>query len=315
MENNFLLSICIPTYNREIYLDKLIESIVNQEIFKSTDEIEIVIDDWPSIDNTKELVEKYQKKFPWKIRYFRNEKAIWMCPALIEAIELSNSEYTWLFWSDDLMTKYALERTIKIIKENNPWVILSDRIAFSNDNEVKKMNIELNKKDIILNSWQDFFNYLWKDSKNNWSGNGNYFTFMSIFCFKHSIFLNNKNNFLKTYWKNYKKLEKNYFNYILILFSNLKNEKIILIKEKILVFARWWNNWWSFKSMDIFNDLYFLIKVIRKEYNISFKCNYFFNYMLLYWFIPSIWWIIRKNKFTKIIYWPLSKIAMKILYK
>jgi len=31
-------------------------------------------------------VKDYQKKYPEKIRYFRNKKAIGMCPAFLEAI-------------------------------------------------------------------------------------------------------------------------------------------------------------------------------------------------------------------------------------
>jgi len=39
-----ILSLCIPTYNREEQLKRLLDSIVTQKWF--TDEVEIVIADW-----------------------------------------------------------------------------------------------------------------------------------------------------------------------------------------------------------------------------------------------------------------------------
>ena len=51
-----LLSICIPTYNRETYLAKTLDSIVNQNIFLSSDDINIVISDNCSTDGTEALV-------------------------------------------------------------------------------------------------------------------------------------------------------------------------------------------------------------------------------------------------------------------
>ena len=84
-----ILSICIPTYNRENYLKKLLDSIVVQKDFIETNDVEIVINDGPSRDNTEELVREYQEKYKGKIRYFRNTIAVGMCPALLEVISFS----------------------------------------------------------------------------------------------------------------------------------------------------------------------------------------------------------------------------------
>ncbi len=65
-----LVSICIPTYNRAAYLKKSFDSLIAQERFG---EIEVVISDNASDDGTKELCEKYCKKYK-NIKYFRSEK-------------------------------------------------------------------------------------------------------------------------------------------------------------------------------------------------------------------------------------------------
>ncbi len=71
-KTNFLLSICIPTFNRGIFLQKTIESITCQEVFLATNEIEIVISDNCSEDETAIIVEKFVEAFPEKIKYYRN---------------------------------------------------------------------------------------------------------------------------------------------------------------------------------------------------------------------------------------------------
>jgi len=71
-----LLSICIPTYNRSEYLQKTLDSIVIQDRFLNTDDVEIIISDNCSTDNTEAVSEKYHELFPTKIHYFRNEKNV-----------------------------------------------------------------------------------------------------------------------------------------------------------------------------------------------------------------------------------------------
>jgi glycosyltransferase involved in cell wall biosynthesis len=69
-----LLSICIPTYNRADVLDKSIASIVTQPEFDS-DDVELVVSDNASNDNTEEVVKKYQKEYK-NIFYSKNSENI-----------------------------------------------------------------------------------------------------------------------------------------------------------------------------------------------------------------------------------------------
>lgn len=67
-ESRPLLSICIPTYNRASILEKTLDSIVRQ----LDDDIEIVISDNCSTDNTEEVGRRYAEKYD-SIKYYRNE--------------------------------------------------------------------------------------------------------------------------------------------------------------------------------------------------------------------------------------------------
>ena len=58
MGNTLLISIIVPIYNVEKYLNACLESLVQQ----SYDNIEIICVDDCSKDNTIELIKKYQEK-------------------------------------------------------------------------------------------------------------------------------------------------------------------------------------------------------------------------------------------------------------
>lgn len=69
-----LLSICMPTYNRCEYLKKSIDSIVCQKEFIDK-QIEVVISDNASTDNTETLCSFYAKKFD-NFKYFKNSENV-----------------------------------------------------------------------------------------------------------------------------------------------------------------------------------------------------------------------------------------------
>lgn len=68
--NKLLLSICIPTYNRSSYLKNSLNSIVCQKEFQEGN-IEIVISDNASTDDTQLVVEEYMSRYE-NIKYFKN---------------------------------------------------------------------------------------------------------------------------------------------------------------------------------------------------------------------------------------------------
>lgn len=65
-----LISIIIPVYNAEKYLQKGIESLLNQT-YKN---IEIILIDDKSTDKSWDMCKEYEDKYPEKIRIFRNKK-------------------------------------------------------------------------------------------------------------------------------------------------------------------------------------------------------------------------------------------------
>lgn len=72
LEAKYLVSICIPTYNRAPYLKKCLDSLICQPEFLQG-EVEIVVSDNCSTDHTREVVQSYKEKYS-NIQYYRNEE-------------------------------------------------------------------------------------------------------------------------------------------------------------------------------------------------------------------------------------------------
>jgi abequosyltransferase len=122
--NRPLLSVCIPTYNRANYLKECLDSIVCQfgdnNIY---DQIEIIISDNASDDDTEELVAEYQKTYK-NIRYFRNKENIGGAKNGMVILQLPLGRYAWLVGDDDIVSGNSIKYLISKIKEKEYSVIL-----------------------------------------------------------------------------------------------------------------------------------------------------------------------------------------------
>ena len=110
-----ILSLCIPTYNRAELLRSALLSVVPQ-LTECGYEVEIVVSDNCSPDNTKEVVEWAQQFGP--IRYHRNADNIGAARnALFVVNELARGEFSWILGDDDFVRPGALKRIVEIIKK------------------------------------------------------------------------------------------------------------------------------------------------------------------------------------------------------
>lgn len=121
-----ILSICIPTYNRASYLKECLESITVQfENNNIQEQIEVVISDNASTDNTSDVVKMFTEKFD-NITYFKNEKNIGFDRNLLSVIEKSTGEYCLTLGDDDALFPDSLTTVLE--KVNNlkfPYYILN----------------------------------------------------------------------------------------------------------------------------------------------------------------------------------------------
>ena len=107
------ISVIVPVYNAEKYLDECIQSVLNQ----TYPDIELILVDDGSPDKSGEICDRYAKEDD-RINVF-HQKNSGVCAARNCGIELSSGEYFTFLDSDDTLSKYALEVLFKDIAEND----------------------------------------------------------------------------------------------------------------------------------------------------------------------------------------------------
>ncbi len=185
-----LISICIPTYNRATFLQECLESITAQfSDQKIRDEVNVFILDNQSIDNTKEISDKFINLFD-NVKYIRDSKNRKIAPGIIEAASLADGKYIWVFSDDDLQTNNTLKFIIDAININQPDLIISNLNSFFGKLEKIGLNLLKINQDFIFNNRKDFFKYL---NSKTFSNLDFYTTFCSNFILNKKIFDNNRN--------------------------------------------------------------------------------------------------------------------------
>jgi abequosyltransferase len=121
------LSVCIPTYNFGAFIGVTLDSIVGQ----ATDEIEIVIVDGASTDNTAGVVQKVGQTFR-RVRYYRRDVKGGVDADLATAVELAGGDYCWLMSGDDVLAPGAVARVLNELKEEHD-VYLCNRTECDRD--------------------------------------------------------------------------------------------------------------------------------------------------------------------------------------
>jgi len=126
-----LVSIAMTTYNGEKYLTKQLESIYAQT-YKN---IEVIICDDCSTDNTINILEEYKRKYG--LKYFINSSNLGYIKNFYKAISLTSGDYIALSDQDDIWLLNKIEIQMRNI--GNYSLICSDlQLIDDNDNIFEK---------------------------------------------------------------------------------------------------------------------------------------------------------------------------------
>lgn len=110
-----LVSICIPTYNAEKTIEKTLQSILDQTYRN----LEIIIVDNTSTDNTLSILKKFKD---FRIKIYKNKKNIGAEHNWTKCVKLAKGDYIAIFHADDIYNHRIIEKQIKIL-ENYPSVL------------------------------------------------------------------------------------------------------------------------------------------------------------------------------------------------
>ena len=133
-----LVTVVIPIYNVEKYLDRCVISIVNQT-YKN---IEIILVDDGSPDNCPQMCDEWAKKDE-RIRVVHKRNA-GLGMARNSGLEIARGEYILFIDSDDYLDLSTIELCVSSALHNNSDVVIFGRKDVDDDGVVGEMNIKTN---------------------------------------------------------------------------------------------------------------------------------------------------------------------------
>ena len=102
------ISVIVPVYNVENYLEKCLNSLVNQTL----QEIEILVINDGSTDDSQKIIEDFQNKFPQKIKTFAKENG-GLSDARNVGIKRAKGLYITFIDSDDAIGQNSLQQLME----------------------------------------------------------------------------------------------------------------------------------------------------------------------------------------------------------
>lgn len=128
------VSVIIPVYNVEKYIDKTLESVFSQ-IYK---DIEMVLVDDCSKDKSAQIIAKYRESHS-EIIYFLQPKNMGAGAARNKALELATGQYVAFLDSDDLWIPEKTDKQIKLMKEKkSPFSYAAIEMMDEEGNTIKR---------------------------------------------------------------------------------------------------------------------------------------------------------------------------------
>lgn len=136
------VSIVIPVYNVEKYIEECLESAINQTL----NDIEIIVVNDGSTDNSLEKVKPYEKKYN-NVRII-NQTNKGLSGARNTGLRNATGEYIYFLDSDDYISLESMEYCYKKCKENDLDVLTFDAKCFLDEEDANKIdNMEIISKE------------------------------------------------------------------------------------------------------------------------------------------------------------------------
>ncbi len=253
------VSVLMTNYNKSNYLNKSINSCLNQSYKKK----EILIFDDCSTDDSRKILKNSKKKNIFTV--FNNKKkfksgALNQLHGTKKLFYLSKGDVIFLLDSDDYFKRYKINYIIEIFKKNKNLKFVQDTAYVSN----KKSTFSLKKKKYLYSIWPSFYP-------------------TSCIAIKRKFF----RDFLKvSYFNLFPHLE---IDARICIYAFLKKEFRTI--DKVLTiynldqfgitskYKKFSFNWWK-KRNDAFNYMYILMKKMNKKFIPSY--DYYFTKLINY---------------------------------
>lgn len=181
LNNLPLVSVIIPAYNHERFIQNTIVSIIKQ----TYENIELVVIDDGSTDSTfekiKELEQTCSKRF--KKTIFKKQDNAGTCETLNRLLDLSSGEYIYFIASDDIAKENAISILHHFLSNNKDYALAVGNNELIDENgdivfwDDKQKTIKNKDEDAYL-TFVDFYKYFRKDVDFTTDSFGSYVTLL-----------------------------------------------------------------------------------------------------------------------------------------
>lgn len=175
MSNRKLLTISIAAYNVEEYINNTIRSLVDSK--KILNDIEIIIVNDGSLDNTVNISKEYARKYSNSIILIDKENKGYGS-TINESLKIASGKYFKLLDGDDWYDTSELCKFVDVLKESNADLIFT---KYTKINDITKEKVVIKNGDLIYDGITKEFNTI--NNKTNIA--------MHEIAFKTSILKNN----------------------------------------------------------------------------------------------------------------------------
>ena len=146
---NKLISVIIPVYNTEKYVEKALSSVMEQT-YKN---LEIIVIDDKSTDDSPRIIDEIASK-DIRVQVYHNEKNIGHSLARNRGLELAHGDYIGFVDSDDYIHPQFYERLLSLLEESETDIAICRKKAFKDEEEIPDFNEALTGKVKVENRSQ-----------------------------------------------------------------------------------------------------------------------------------------------------------------
>jgi glycosyltransferase involved in cell wall biosynthesis/CDP-glycerol glycerophosphotransferase (TagB/SpsB family) len=128
MKKNFLISVIVPIYNVENYIDETLQSIVGQSV-GFTDNIQLILVNDGSPDRSDEVCKKYVKCYPDNITYIK-QKNSGVSAARNKGAKSATGKYIHFMDSDDVISRHFYKESVSFLQRYASVDFVASKIKY-----------------------------------------------------------------------------------------------------------------------------------------------------------------------------------------
>lgn len=283
-----LVSVIIPTYNREQFIIEALQSVLNQ----SYERLEVIIVDDGSTDKTVEIIKKMSDP---RIKILVNEKNEGACFSRNRGVIEAKGNYIAFQDSDDIWEKNKLEICLDYLKKENADVVFSSYVLNDNiivpsynlnnfKNKVKQVLIKncistqtiVGKKNVFLDEQFDVNMPRYQD-----------FDLSVRLLSKYKVYYVDQ-PLVKVYQQE-DSITKQSLKGVFALERMLSKYKLMIVSDKDLASNFYSNLGVHYEKAGINGKEYFR-KSLKYKFNMKVLVRYILSSLMLYAFVDSIIW-------------------------